>query len=55
MDGTRIYNPECGNPDPKGYSWYVLTDKLVVEDCPLRSSASNMIKTDADTYKYPLD
>jgi hypothetical protein len=28
---------------------------LVVEDCPLRSSASNMIKTDADTYKYPLD
>jgi hypothetical protein len=26
MDGTRKY-PECGNPDPKGHAWYVLTGK----------------------------
>jgi hypothetical protein len=29
MDGTRKYNPESGNPDPKGYTWYVLTYKWI--------------------------
>ena len=27
MDRTGKYCPECGNSDPKGYIWYVLTDK----------------------------
>jgi hypothetical protein len=30
MDGTRKYHPECGNPDPKGHSWYVITVKWVL-------------------------
>ena len=25
MDGTRKYNPEIDNPDPKGHAWNVLT------------------------------
>jgi hypothetical protein len=29
MNRTRKY-PECGNPDPKGHVWYVLTDKLIL-------------------------
>jgi len=27
MGGTRKYHPACGNPDPKGHTWYVLSDK----------------------------
>ena len=30
MDGTRKYHPELGNPDPKGHTWYVLTDKWIL-------------------------
>jgi hypothetical protein len=26
IDGTRRYHPERGNSDPKGHTWYVLTD-----------------------------
>jgi hypothetical protein len=26
MDGTRKYHPEWSNSDPKGQTWYVLTD-----------------------------
>jgi hypothetical protein len=24
---ANIYHPELGNPDPKGHSWYIFTDK----------------------------
>jgi hypothetical protein len=27
MDGMRKYHPECGNPDPKIYSCFILIDK----------------------------
>ena len=30
MDGTRKYHPECGNSDPKGHAWYVLTNKWIL-------------------------
>jgi hypothetical protein len=30
IDRTRKHNPECGNPDPKGHAWYVLTDKWIL-------------------------
>jgi hypothetical protein len=29
MDGTRKC-PEWGNLDPKGYTWYILTDKWIL-------------------------
>ena len=29
MDITRKY-PEGGNSDPKGYTWYVLTNKWIL-------------------------
>jgi hypothetical protein len=30
MDGTRKYNPECGNSDTKGHAWYVLINKWIL-------------------------
>jgi hypothetical protein len=30
MDRTRKYHPEYGNLVPKGYAWYLLTDKLIL-------------------------
>ena len=30
MDGAREYHPEWGNSDPKGHSWYVLTNKWIL-------------------------
>jgi hypothetical protein len=30
MDGTWQYHPECGNPDPKGHAWNVLTYEWIL-------------------------
>jgi hypothetical protein len=30
MGKTRKYHPECGNPNPKGYACYALTDKWIL-------------------------
>jgi hypothetical protein len=30
MDGTRKFHPECGNSDPEGHAWYVLTNVWIV-------------------------
>jgi hypothetical protein len=30
MDGTIKCHPECGNPDTKEHTWYVLTDKWIL-------------------------
>jgi hypothetical protein len=27
---TRKYHPKRANPDPKGHTWYILTDKLIL-------------------------
>jgi hypothetical protein len=30
MEFENKYHPEWGNPDPKGYTWYVLTEKWIL-------------------------
>jgi hypothetical protein len=30
IKATRRYHPECGNPIPKGHTWYTLTDKWIL-------------------------
>jgi hypothetical protein len=30
MDGNKKYHPMCGNPNPKGHVWYVLTDNWIL-------------------------
>ena len=34
MDGTRKYHSGRNNSDPKGHTWYVLTDKWILAQKP---------------------